>query len=209
LTLKTGEGDVYEIDTALRPNGSAGLLVSSMDAFAQYQGQRGSNSAWVWEHQAMTRARFCVGDTQLGEQFEAVRRQVLCAPRDLSQLALDITQMREKMRAAHSVPADSFDFKHSVGGMIDLEFAVQFLVLVHAHAHLGLQDNVGNIALLIRAEKVGLLASGVGSEAANAYRELRHLQHQARLDEQVGRSDETAMRPYSSAIKTLWSAVFS
>ena len=157
----------------------------------------------------MTRARFCVGDTQLGEQFEAVRRQVLCAPRDLSQLALDITQMREKMRAAHSVPADSFDFKHSVGGMIDLEFAVQFLVLVHAHAHLGLQDNVGNIALLIRAEKVGLLASGVGSEAANAYRELRHLQHQARLDEQVGRSDETAMRPYSSAIKTLWSAVFS
>ena len=209
LTLKTGEGDVYEIDTALRPNGSAGLLVSSMDAFAQYQGQRGSNSAWVWEHQAMTRARFCVGDTQLGEQFEAVRRQVLCAPRDLHQLALDITQMREKMRAAHSVPADLFDFKHSVGGMIDLEFAVQFLVLAHAHAHPALQDNVGNIALLSRAEKVGLLPSGVGSDAADAYRELRHLQHQARLDEQVGRSDVIAMRPYSSAIKTLWSVVFS
>jgi glutamate-ammonia-ligase adenylyltransferase len=107
------------------------------------------------------------------------------------------------------VPADLFDFKHSVGGMIDLEFAVQFLVLAHAHAHPALQDNVGNIALLSRAEKVGLLPSGVGSDAADAYRELRHLQHQARLDEQVGRSDVIAMRPYSSAIKTLWSVVFS
>jgi len=209
LALKTGEGDVYEIDTALRPNGSAGFLVSSMDAFAQYQGQRGSNSAWVWEHQAMTRARFCVGDKPLGAQFEAVRRQVLCAPRDLPQLALDITHMREKMRAAHSVPAELFDFKHSVGGMIDLEFAVQFLVLAHAHAHPGLQDNVGNIALLGRAEEVGLLPRGVGADAADAYRELRHLQHQARLDERVGRSAVADMQKPCQAIKTLWSAVFA
>ena len=208
LTLKTGEGDVYEIDTALRPNGSAGLLVSSMDAFAEYQAQRGSNSAWVWEHQAMTRARFCVGDRQLGAQFEAVRRQVLCAPRDLAQLALDIMAMREKMRTAHSVPAGLFDFKHSVGGMIDLEFAVQFLVLAHAHAHPSLQDNMGNIALLHRAEAAGLLPKGLGVAAADAYRELRHLQHQARLDEQVGRSDTAPMQGHSSAIQAVWSAVF-
>ena len=208
LTLKTGEGDVYEIDTALRPNGSAGLLVSSMDAFAEYQAQRGSNSAWVWEHQAMTRARFCVGDRQLGAQFEAVRRQVLCAPRDLEQLALDIMAMREKMRTAHSVPAGLFDFKHSVGGMIDLEFAVQFLVLAHAHAHPSLQDNMGNIALLHRAEAAGLLPKGLGVAAADAYRELRHLQHQARLDEQVGRSDAAPMQGHSSAIQAVWSAVF-
>ena len=208
LTLKTGEGDVYEIDTALRPNGSAGLLVSSMDAFAEYQAQRGSNSAWVWEHQAMTRARFCVGDRQLGAQFEAVRRQVLCAPRDLAQLALDIMAMREKMRTAHSVPAGLFDFKHSVGGMIDLEFAVQFLVLAHAHAHPSLQDNMGNIALLHRAEAAGLLPKGLGAAAADAYRELRHLQHQARLDEQVGRSDAAPMQGHSSAIQAVWSAVF-
>jgi [glutamine synthetase] adenylyltransferase / [glutamine synthetase]-adenylyl-L-tyrosine phosphorylase len=208
LTLKTGEGDVYEIDTALRPNGSAGLLVSSMDAFAEYQAQRGSNSAWVWEHQAMTRARFCVGDRQLGAQFEAVRRQVLCAPRDLAQLALDIMAMREKMRTAHSVPAGLFDFKHSVGGMIDLEFAVQFLVLAHAHAHPSLQDNMGNIALLHRAEAAGLLPKGLGVAAADAYRELRHLQHQARLDEQVGRRDAAPMQGHSSAIQAVWSAVF-
>ena len=209
LTLKTGEGDVYEIDTALRPNGSAGLLVSSLDAFAQYQSQRGSNSAWVWEHQAMTRARFCVGDDSLHAPFEAVRRQVLCAPRDTRQLALDITQMRERIRAAQSVAPDLFDYKHSVGGMIDLEFAVQFLVLAHAHAHHDLQDNVGNIALLLRAEKHGLLSPGVGAAAADAYRALRHLQHQARLDEQPGRSDAAEMLPHSTAIKALWSAVFS
>jgi len=157
----------------------------------------------------MTRARFCVGDKPLGAQFEAVRRQVLCAPRDLPQLALDITHMREKMRAAHSVPAEFFDFKHSVGGMIDLEFAVQFLVLAHAHAHPGLQDNVGNIALLGRAEEVGLLPRGVGADAADAYRELRHLQHQARLDERVGRSAVADMQKPCQAIKTLWSAVFA
>ena len=209
LTLKTGEGDIYEIDTALRPNGSAGLLVSSMEAFAAYQAQRGSNSAWVWEHQAMTRARFCVGDAALGEAFEAVRRQVLCAPRDLAQLAVDITQMRDKMRSAHPVPAGLFDYKHSVGGMIDAEFVVQHLVLAHAQAHPALQDNVGNIALLHRAEAAGLLAKGVGAAAADAYRALRHLQHQARLDERVGRSEEAAMLAHSSAIKTLWTAVFS
>jgi glutamate-ammonia-ligase adenylyltransferase len=209
LTLKTGEDDLYEIDTALRPNGSSGLLVSSLDAFAQYQTQRGSNSAWVWEHQAMSRARFCVGDDTLREPFETVRRQVLSAPRDRASLSLDISAMREKMRAAHPVPAGQFDFKHSPGGMIDLEFAVQHLVLAHAGQHPALLDNAGNIALLLRAEDEGLLPAGVGLEAANAYRELRHLQHQARLDEQVGRVDASSLAVQSTAIKALWSAVFA
>jgi glutamate-ammonia-ligase adenylyltransferase len=209
LTLKTGEGDLYEIDTALRPNGSSGLLVSSLDAFAQYQTQRGSNSAWVWEHQAMSRARFCVGDDTLREPFETVRRQVLSAPRDRASLSLDISAMREKMHAAHPVPAGQFDFKHSPGGMIDLEFAVQHLVLAHAGQHPALLDNAGNIALLLRAEDEGLLPAGVGLEAANAYRELRHLQHQARLDEQVGRVDASSLAVQSTAIKALWSAVFA
>ncbi len=209
LTLKTGEGDLYEIDTALRPNGSSGLLVSSLDAFAEYQTQRGSNSAWLWEHQAMSRARFCVGDDSLREPFESVRRQVLSTPRDRASLSLDISAMREKMRAAHPVPAGQFDFKHSPGGMIDLEFAVQHLVLAHAGQHPALLDNVGNIALLLRAEDEGLLPAGVGREAANAYRELRHLQHQARLDEQVGRVDASSLAEQSTAIKALWTAVFA
>ena len=208
LTLKTGEGELYDIDTALRPNGSSGLLVSSLEAFADYQTQRGSNRAWVWEHQAMSRARFCVGDDSLQAPFEAVRRQVLCAAREHAALVMEIASMRDKMRSAHPVPAGQFDYKHSVGGMIDLEFAVQLLVLAHASAHPELLDNVGNIALLQRAQTAGLLPVGVGVEAADAYRDLRHWQHQVRLDEQVGRVDAGQVAAQSAAIKTLWRAVF-
>ena len=209
LTIKTGEGDVYEIDTALRPNGNAGLLVSSWESFADYQSQRGSNTAWVWEHQAMTRARFCVGDERLQLPFEAVRRQVLCAQRDVQALAAEVVAMRHKMRLAHPVPLGMFDFKHSEGGMIDAEFAVQFVVLAHAHQHPGLADNVGNIALLMYAESAGLLPTGMGHAAADAYRELRHLQHHARLDEAPGVVPMAQVSAQQAAIEAVWRFVFS
>ncbi len=209
LTIKTGEGDVYEIDTALRPNGNAGLLVSSWESFADYQSQRGSNTAWVWEHQAMTRARFCVGDERLQQPFEAVRRHVLCAQRDVQALAAEVVAMRHKMRLAHPVPHGMFDFKHSEGGMIDAEFAMQFVVLAHAHLHTGLVDNVGNIALLIYAESVGLLPTGMGHAAADAYRVLRHLQHQARLDEAPGVVPMAQVSAQQAAIAAVWRFVFS
>ena len=209
LTIKTGEGDVYEIDTALRPNGSAGLLVSSWESFADYQRQRGSNTAWVWEHQAMTRARFCVGDEHLRQPFEEVRREVLCAPRDPQALAVEVVAMRDKMRAAQSLKPKVFDFKHSPGGMIDAEFAVQFLVLAHAQRHPDLVKNVGNIALLEDAESVGLLPHGMGQAAADAYRALRHWQHQARLDEASGELPLSEAQVQHDAIAALWRFVFS
>ena len=209
LTIKTGEGDVYEIDTALRPNGSAGLLVSSWESCADYQRQRGSNTAWVWEHQAMTRARFCVGDEQLRRPFEEVRREVLCAPRDPQALAVEVVAMRDKMRAAQSLKPKVFDFKHSPGGMIDAEFAVQFLVLAHAQRHPDLVKNVGNIALLEHAESVGLLPHGMGQAAADAYRVLRHWQHQARLDEASGELPLSEAQVQHDAIAALWRFVFS
>jgi glutamate-ammonia-ligase adenylyltransferase len=117
--------------------------------------------------------------------------------------------MREKMRAAHSVPADLFDFKHSVGGMIDLEFAVQFLVLAHAGQYPRLADNIGNIALLEHAESVGLLPHGMGQAAADAYRVLRHWQHLARLDEAPGQLPLSQVREQQEAIAALWRFVFS
>ena len=209
LTIKTGEGDVYEIDTALRPNGNAGLLVSSWESFADYQRQRGSNTAWVWEHQAMTRARFCVGDERLRQPFESVRREVLCAPRDPQALALEVVAMRDKMRAAQAFMPEVFDFKHSPGGMIDAEFAVQFLVLAHAGQYPLLADNVGNIALLEHAESVGLLPVGMGQAAADAYRVLRHWQHLARLDEAPGQLPLSEVRSQQEAIAALWRFVFS
>jgi glutamate-ammonia-ligase adenylyltransferase len=208
LTVKTGEGDLYEIDTALRPNGNSGLLVTSFEAFASYQSQRGSNTAWTWEHQAMTRARFCVGLPAMAERFEAVRRDVIRAPRDLTLLAQEIVAMRAKLRHARPVPAGQFDVKHSPGGMVDAEFVVQYLVLGHGGSYPELLDNLGNIALLWRAEQVGLLPKGVGQAAGDAYRSLRRLQHRARLDELPTHLDTADVVTEQTAILALWQAAF-
>lgn len=208
LTLRTASGELFDIDTALRPNGGSGLLVTSIEAFERYQLGRGSNTAWTWEHQAITRARFCAGAPDLAGRFEAVRRGVLTAPRDPAALRDEVRAMREKVRAAHSVKAGRFDVKHSPGGMMDVEFAVQYLVLAQAAAHPGLLDNVGNIALLQRAEDAGLLGRGIGHAAADAYRELRRMQHLARLDEQPTHFEPETLAPQSAAVLALWHAVF-
>jgi glutamate-ammonia-ligase adenylyltransferase len=209
LTLRTAAGELFDIDTALRPNGNSGLLVTSIDAFESYQRGRGSNTAWTWEHQALTRARCCAGTPALAERFEAVRREVLAAPRDLEALRQGIQSMREKVRAARPVKADLFDVKHSPGGMMDAEFTVQYLVLAHAAAHPELQGNVGNIALLQRAEACGLLPTGVGQAAAKAYRELRRAQHRARLDEQPTQFPTETLIAERDAVLALWHAVFT
>ena len=208
LTLRTAAGELFDIDTALRPNGGSGLLVTSIDAFERYQAGRGSNTAWTWEHQAITRARFCAGADDLAGRFERVRRGVLTAPREPSALREEIRAMREKVRAAHPVKAGRFDVKHSPGGMMEVEFAVQYLVLAHSAAHPALQDNAGNIALLQRAEQAGLLPSGIGQAAADAYRELRRVQHLARLDEQPTHVEPPALQAQSAAVLALWHAVF-
>jgi len=209
LTVKTGEGDLYEIDTALRPNGSSGLLVTSFDAYANYQQRRGSNTAWTWEHQAMTRARFVLGSEALQARFDAVREAVITSERDRAALHDEIVAMRERMRAAHPVQGGLFDVKHSPGGMVDAEFAVQYLVLSQSAAHPELRGNVGNIALLQRAEQVGLLPPGVGMAAADAYRELRRVQHVARLDEAPTQVAPPALQAERDAVLALWRAVFT
>ncbi len=207
LTVKTSEGDLYEIDTALRPNGNSGLLITTFDAYANYQLQRGSNTAWTWEHQAMTRARFVLGGEALRQRFDEIRKAVIAAPRDAQELKKEIVNMRERVRSAHPVKGDHFDVKHSPGGMIDVEFVMQYLVLCHAGAHEELIANTGNIALLERAEVLGLLPSGVGHAAAGAYREMRHVQHRARLDEAPTHVQLSELQAQRKAVLTLWKAV--
>jgi glutamate-ammonia-ligase adenylyltransferase len=216
LTVKTGEGDLYEIDTALRPNGNSGLLVTSFDAYANYQQQRGSNTAWTWEHQAMTRARFVLGDEALRQRFDAIRNAVITAPRNADDLKTEIKAMRERLRSAHPArraPIDNqkgerFDVKQSPGGMIDAEFVMQYLVLSQASAHPELIANAGNIALLERAEVLGLLPSGVGHAAASAYREMRRVQHRARLNEEPTDVLLPTLQEQREAILLLWKCVF-
>ncbi|KUF38415.1 bifunctional [glutamate--ammonia ligase]-adenylyl-L-tyrosine phosphorylase/[glutamate--ammonia-ligase] adenylyltransferase [Comamonas kerstersii] len=209
LTVKTGEGDLYEIDTALRPNGNSGLLVTSFKSYANYQQQRGSNTAWTWEHQAMTRARFVLGSDSLRQRFDTVREAVITAPRDAQALKQEIVSMRERVRSAHPVRGDWFDVKHSRGGMLDAEFVVQYLVLSQSAQHPELVANLGNIALLQRAEKAGLLPAGVGQAAASAYRELRRMQHTSRLDEGSGLVPEALVTTHRDAVLALWQAVFA
>ena len=208
LTMQTAAGELFDIDTALRPNGNSGLLVTSMNSFERYQQGRGSNTAWAWEHQALTRARFCAGWAGLAPRFEAVRRAVLSAPRDAQALREEVQAMRAKVRSARPVKGGLFDVKHSAGGMMDAEFAVQYLVLSQSAAHPGLLANAGNIALLQRAEACGLLPPGVGVAAADAYRELRRAQHRARLDEQPTQVPPETMAAQRDAVLALWHAVF-
>ena len=149
------------------------------------------------------------GGLHLRERFDAVREAVITAPRDSASLKGEIVTMRDRVRSAHPVPHGEFDVKHSHGAMVDAEFAVQYLVLSQSDAHPGLRDNVGNIALLQRAEAVGLLPAGVGVNAANAYRTLRHVQHRARLNEEPTRVLDDELVTERDAILALWNAVFT
>ncbi|NWF44239.1 bifunctional [glutamate--ammonia ligase]-adenylyl-L-tyrosine phosphorylase/[glutamate--ammonia-ligase] adenylyltransferase [Hydrogenophaga sp. D2P1] len=207
MTVKTGEGDLFEIDTALRPNGNSGMLVTSFTAYANYQQQRGSNTAWTWEHQAMTRARAVLGSPAMFARFDAIRESVITAARDAQALAAEIVAMREKVRAAHPVRGAMFDVKHSHGGMVDVEFVVQFLVLSQSRAHPELRANSGNINLLQRAEAVGLLRPGMGQAASDAYRVLRQIQHRARLDEAPTQVDAAMVASEAAAVQALWQHV--
>jgi len=133
---------------------------------------------------------------------------VLAAPRDVAALRGEVRVMRDKLRAGRPVPAGRFDVKHSPGGMVDVEFAVQFLVLAHSGRHAQLLDNKGNIALLQRAQDAGLLPDHVGTHAADAYRELRRAQHRARLDEQPTQVAPEALAAQRDAVLALWHTVF-
>jgi glutamate-ammonia-ligase adenylyltransferase len=143
------------------------------------------NQAWVWEHQALTRARFCAGDANVGRQFEEIRIDVLRQPRDIAVLRREVVAMRQKMHDGHPNHSGLFDIKHDSGGMVDIEFIVQFLVLAHAAAHPELTTNSGNIALLDLAAQFDLIARHSSSTVRDIYRNLRRLQHQMRLNNQA------------------------
>jgi glutamate-ammonia-ligase adenylyltransferase len=208
LTVKTGEGDLYEIDTACAPMAAPACWSPVSMPTRQYQQQRGSNTAWTWEHQAMTRARFVLGSAALQARFDAVREAVITSPRDPAALRAEIVAMRERVRSAHRTRDGQFDVKHSPGGMVDAEFAVQYLVLANSASHPELVGNVGNIALLQRAEQVGLLPAGVGHAAADAYRELRRVQHRARLDEVPTQVAPRELATERDAVTAFCKAVF-
>ena len=207
MTAHTAAGILFDVDTALRPDGASGMLVSSVAAFERYQ----NDAAWLWEHQALTRARFCAGDAAIGARFEAIREQVLRKDRSAQQARLceEVVHMRRRMREANVNRSALFDLKHDLGGMIDIEFIVQYLVLRHAAQYPQLTANAGNIALLRRCGELGLIDAGLAGQVADAYRIMRRLQHGVRLQGQ----DKTRVEPglvgrHPASVQALWRACF-
>lgn len=206
LTTATAAGVLYETDFRLRPNGEAGLLVSSIDAFRDYQ----MKDAWTWEHQALTRARFCCGDESVGTAFEQIRRDILLQKRDQRNLCLEITAMRQKMLDAHTYSSELFDVKHDRGGIIDVEFIVQFLVLSHAHEHPELIAHAGNIQLLGMAGQLALISDSLAVCVADAYRQYRVWLHSFRLQgAENARVDPAEAQAHTESVLRLWQTVFA
>ncbi|MNU34729.1 Glutamate-ammonia-ligase adenylyltransferase [compost metagenome] len=195
LTAQTNSGQLYEVDMRLRPSGASGLLVSSLGAFARYQ----ENEAWTWEHQALVRARVLVGSQDVGQAFEKVRAQVLGKARDLAKLQQEVSEMRAKMRdnlgtkstaagtAANAFDATApFDLKQDAGGIVDIEFMVQYAALAWSETHPPLLRWTDNIRILEELEHEGLMPAEDASLLREAYKAYRSAAHRQALQKDAG-----------------------
>jgi [glutamine synthetase] adenylyltransferase / [glutamine synthetase]-adenylyl-L-tyrosine phosphorylase len=209
LNTMTAGGVLYETDLRLRPDGASGMLVSSLSAFRDYQFSR----AWTWEHQALTRARWCAGDAALAAPFDAIRNEVLSKPRDKEKLRQEIVEMRDKMRAEKDKTSkdhpDQIELKHTQGGIVDVEFIVQYLILAYSHEHPDFLKNLGNFALLMRAGAMGILDEDIAAKVAKAYLAYREQQHLARNNNQLKTwVADDALSDERHAVMAAWSALF-
>lgn len=183
-TTKTNSGVLYEIDTRLRPSGNSGLLAIHIDTYQQYLAQ----DAWTWEHQALVRARMIMGSVTLAAHFSRIRQQILTLPRDAEQLKTEVKQMREKLRQHHGLSSD--DIKHSAGGIVDLEFLSQYLVLAYSMTYPELYRFTDNIRILEAAAQSGLLTTAQADSLAEAYQVLRGVGHRQTLAPATVAADE-------------------
>lgn len=210
LTVQTSSGILFDVDLRLRPNGENGLVVSSLEMFKRYQRNEDGTGAWPWEHQALTRARFCAGDREIGMAFEKEREAILRLPRDKEKVFKDVSDMRERMLEGHPNTSDLFDVKHDRGGMVDVEFAVQAMVLAYSHEHPELVNNFGNILLLEMAARAGLIPQDLAQKCVSIYRNYRFIQRKHRLEFGSGavRVERAEQQDNINAVLELWKSVF-
>ena len=202
LSAATGAGSLYETDLRLRPNGDAGFLAHSIAAFEKYQRE----NAWTWEHQSLTRARFICGTPDVQTAFDRIRTEMLTAERDQTVLAGEIIEMREKMFPTHP-PADN-NVKYARGGVVDVEFIVQYLILAHARQYPQLLDNYGNIALLNIAADCGLIDKTLAEQSRTAYRFYRQQQHNTKLRDAKKTEVTDELLTHYGNVRKLWQEVF-
>ena len=185
-------------------------MVSSLEMFKRYQRNEDGTGAWPWEHQALTRARFCAGDREIGAAFEKEREDILRLARDKEKVFKDVSEMRDRMLQGHPNPTSLFDVKHDRGGMVDVEFAVQAMVLAYSHEHPELVNNFGNILLLEMAARAGLIDEQLAQKCVAIYRDYRFIQRKHRLEFGSGpvRVNRDEQRENIEAVLELWKSVF-
>ncbi|WJM97125.1 bifunctional [glutamate--ammonia ligase]-adenylyl-L-tyrosine phosphorylase/[glutamate--ammonia-ligase] adenylyltransferase [Pseudomonas defluvii] len=213
LTTQTNSGQLYDVDMRLRPSGASGLLVSSLGAFERYQ----QNEAWTWEHQALVRARVLVGCPQVGAAFEGVRARILGQSRDLGKLQTEVSEMRAKMRdnlgtkataagtAANAYEAGMpFDIKQDAGGIVDIEFMVQYAALAWSDKHPALLRYTDNIRILEGLEEVGLMPVSDAVLLREVYKAFRSAAHRQALQKQAGVIDAGQFVSERREVRRIW-----
>jgi glutamate-ammonia-ligase adenylyltransferase len=202
FTIKTGLGLLYDVDMRLRPSGNAGLLVCHVNGFATYE----TENAWTWEHQALGRARFIMGCRELYERFSKVRLAVLSKPRVIVELAEAVVTMREKMRAYLSKgDAENIDLKQDAGGIADIEFIVQFMLLAHTSTFPSLAKWPDNVRILADLAKLSLITKNEADTLNQAYLEYRNYTHRLALQNGALAATTASIRDLQTKVKAIWS----
>lgn len=201
LTSHTRAGFLYEVDMRLRPSGSSGLLVSHIDAFTDYQKQ----DAWTWEHQAMVRARAIAGDKALINRFEQIRKDILTQSRHQDQLCTEVCNMRERMRQEHLKPVpDTFDLKQGLGGMVDIEFIVQYLALLHAHEYPDIIKWSDNVRILNALSRTGIIDDQTAHILRDGYLTYRAMTHRLSLQKKSAVVTKNRFLKLRETIMKIW-----
>ena len=206
LAAQTSAGRAYEVDMQLRPSGNSGLLVTSLKGFAEYQ----KNSAWTWEHQALSRARAVAGDDALAQVFTDVRREVLMRERDPQKLKKEIVDMRAKMRAnLDKSTATQWDVKQGEGGMIEVEFIAQYLVLRDAHKSAAIVEWSDNWRQLDALEQAGSIKAEHKQALIEVYRSYRAWTHMRGLQLESALAEAGQFTAERATIRQLWNEHFA
>jgi len=207
LSTMTSSGAAYEIDMRLRPSGNSGLLVSTLSAFEKYQ----RSTAWTWEHQALVRARAVAGDKTLATEFNQLRQSVLMQQRDEQLLRTEVVEMREKMRKhlGRSTKDGKYPLKQGVGGIVDIEFMVQFAVLAWSHNHPELTRWSDTIRILESLAHCELISEQQSSLLIEAYKRYRSAGHRLKLQNQVAEVDNSEFIECREIVTAQWKTLLN
>ncbi|NNL40906.1 MAG: bifunctional glutamine synthetase adenylyltransferase/deadenyltransferase, partial [Desulfobacterales bacterium] len=201
LTAHTRAGNLYEIDMRLRPSGSSGVLVSQIESFSDYQ----HKNAWTWEHQALARARAICGDIHLMEHFNQVQKKVLLLPRDKTKLQGEVCDMRERIRKERLKPKPGiFNIKQGRGGIVDIEFLVQYLVLLNSNKYPELLKFTDNVRQIQSLNETKVIDEYTANLLRHAYLIFRAVAHRFSLQEKPAEVTEDKFYRLQQKVIEIW-----